>query len=44
MAGKIFPTTDPGELAEYADWFTLANPAGGFVDHYLDSDLRNDIF
>jgi hypothetical protein len=44
MAGKIFPTTDPNETARSANWFTLASPANGFANRFLDVDLTNDVF
>ncbi len=43
FAGKIFPTLDPGQVVQTANFFTIENLGGTLRDYFLDAESTNDI-
>jgi hypothetical protein len=43
LAGKIFPTQDPDQVVETANFFAIDDLGGTLAPHFLDTSLINDI-
>ena len=43
FAGKIFPTLDPAQVVQTANFFTIENLGGTLRDYFLDAENTNDI-
>lgn len=43
LAGKLFPTMDPTERVQTANFFTIEDLGGTLTDHFLDAGNTNDI-
>jgi hypothetical protein len=41
FAGKIFPTMDPNQSVETANFFVIDNLMGKMTDHYLETTMTN---